>query len=79
MKVGSSKDYFKEIPFKICRCQMMGEFLRPMPRMTWFSRPKNNKCSPKKRKFDLESQFFKGLGKSMTPYKRIFKSERKRS
>jgi len=58
---------------------MMGEFLRPMPWMIWFLCPKNKKCSPKMRKFDLGSQFFKGLGNSMNPKKETSKSERKES
>jgi len=58
---------------------MMGEFLRPMPWMTWFSHLKSKKCSPKTSRFDLGSQFFRGLGKSMNPKKETSKLERKRS
>jgi len=79
MKVGSSKDHFMEILFKIFRCQMMGEFLRPMSQITWFSCPKNKKCSPRTGRFDLGSQFFKELGKLMNPKKETSKSKIKRS
>jgi len=76
---GVLKGSFQGDTFQIFRCQIMGEFLRPMPRITWFSRPKNKKCSPKIGRFDLGSQFFKGLGKSMNLKKETSNSERKRS
>jgi len=41
--------------------------------------PKNKKCSLKTSRFNLKSQFFKGLGKSMNSNKTISKLERKRS
>jgi len=54
---------------KYSRYHIMREFSRLTPQMMRFSRPKSKRCSFKMSKSNLESHFFRDLGKSMNQAK----------